>query len=203
MNEEKRERLLKRILPALLVLVVYFTFVSGWIGGRAEEAEKEVETIMSRGIAPEALPGIRAQQVQLDEEVKRLKSRQEEFNRMVQERTGLAGHAGYASQVSGRVSLLLERYGLREGGNAVEEPGRNLPKTYRDISQRLKNGKDAHWQLLRVDFAGDYLAVHRFFEALAKDETAALLPVSWAMHPPGDESPDLKWSLWMWLGPGA
>ncbi|HYE36084.1 hypothetical protein [Methylocaldum sp.] len=203
MNEEKRERLLKRILPGLVMLVVYFTFVSGRISGQAEEAEKEVESMISRGIAPEALPGIRTQQAQLDEDIKRLKGKQEEFNRMVQERTGLAGHPGYASHVGDRLSLLLEQHALREGNNTVEEPGQNLPKTYRDISQRLQNGKDSHWLLLRVDFTGDYRAAHRVFEAIAKDDTVALLPVNWAMYPPSNETPDLKWSLWMWLGPGA
>jgi hypothetical protein len=201
MNEEKRERLLKRILPALVLLVVYFTFISGRISGQAEQTEKEVVEMMSRGIAPEALPGVRAQQTQLDEDIKRMKTKQEEFDRMIQERTGFAGRPGYASHVSDRVSLLLEQHDLREGNNTVEEPGQNLPKTYKDIIRRLQNAKDAHWALLRVDFAGDYRATHRFFEAIAKDESVALLPVSWAMYPPGDESPDLKWTLWMWLGP--
>ncbi|MGX2038971.1 hypothetical protein ACWJKU_02390 [Methylocaldum sp. MU1018] len=203
MNEEKRERLLKRILPALVLLVVYFTFVSGRISGQAEQTEKEATEMMSRGIAPEALPGVRAQQTRLDEDIRRMKSQQDEFNRMVQERTGLAGRPGYAGQVSDRVSRLLERHGLREGDNTAEDPGQNLPKTYRDIVQRLQNAKDSRWTLLRVDFAGDYRAARRVFEAIAEDDGAALLPVIWAMYPPGDESSDLQWSLWMWLGPGA
>lgn len=48
--EEKRERLLKRLLPALVITIIYFVFVSNIMIVQKDKAEEDYLKIARRGI---------------------------------------------------------------------------------------------------------------------------------------------------------
>lgn len=70
--EQQREQWLKRILPAMGVLIVYFVIVSGFITDKTKKAEEEYKTLMSKGIDASMLPSKEQKQSKLTEELAKL-----------------------------------------------------------------------------------------------------------------------------------
>lgn len=78
-EEEKRERLLKRILPGMAITIIYFIFISGTLSEKKIKAEDNYTSLMRKGISTASLPGVIKQQSQTQTQISGLEKQHNEF----------------------------------------------------------------------------------------------------------------------------
>lgn len=100
--EQQREQWLKRILPALGVLVVYFVIISGFVTEKSKKAEAQYVSLQQKGVDAAALPGIEQQQRGIREEIAKLEQEDKAM------RDALAANSGFLSR-SGSSNDVIER----------------------------------------------------------------------------------------------
>lgn len=203
--EEKRERQLKRILPGLAIIVVYFSFLSRWVTQGEEKAKADIKALQSRGIAVNAMPAMLQQEQQLDADIRRLSAQKAEFGKRLQEQAGFLSDPGYGSQLSDRVSSLLAKHHLRETGDdklgGKPSGEKEIAPAVRDVAQHMPQavGKKTSPTVWQVNFTGAYADVYRMLAEL-QAEKSAVIPVALSMKPAPEDRMGMSWSLSMWTG---
>ena len=227
--EQQREQWLKRILPALVVLVVYFVIISGFVTEKSRKAEEQYTGMVQKGINAAVLPGIAQQQRALSDEIARLDQENKALLSALEANSGFLARTGSANVTIERVSAILEKNRLQ-----VLELNRNdkpdpkiLPKSLRDTRQWLKeisaggtaavaataptaptaapvaddtDIKDLN--LWTIRYIGTYLDNFRALSSLANSDIKAL-PVSLTMQAyksnNGSNTGKQEWVLTLWL----
>ena len=205
-DEEKRERLLKMVLPSLLVGVIYFVFVADTISKKTVEAEKGWRALKSKGISSAALPGVGRRKKSLDSKINQLKQERESLGGKMAEHTGFLDSPNYGNRVIDKLSYLLARNRLRVIDEGYAEtknsntPSPSMPEMLYSVNQWLGNGSEKRTMTSwRVRFSGRYTDLHQALNQLAQERPAIIpygLTMSEAEHS-GDGT--MVWSLMVWL----
>lgn len=204
-DEKQRERLLKRVLPALAITIIYFVFISGTLTEKAAKAEQEFKSLRNKGVSEANLKGTQQQYSTLQGELAELKKRDAEVQNSLSAKAGfLYGRNSMSGAVSA-IGHLLEKHNLR----LIEEHGlgdrklSELPRAYEDLKKwldvMLKNGDTVH--IHRFAFSGDYVDVYEMQREMALSEITAM-PVFLSMKNLEGAGPDYtgkQWTLDVWI----
>ncbi len=203
MTAEERERLLKRILPALAVGVIYFTFVKGFVEKATEKAEAEWRGLAQKGVSASAIPAFERQLANLDRQIAELKANKQRLDAKLAEELGSLASGHDTNRLIAELTAILGHHRLqvvREGRH--DEIFTHGTRTVREIRQRLAERKlddKLHFQVWRVEFLGRYGDVYAALREMA-DDAVPLIPLDLTMQEPEDDSdPRMRWSLTIWI----
>ena len=225
--EQQREQWLKRILPALGVLVVYFVIISGFVTEKSKKAEEQYTGLVQKGIDASALPGIGQQQRALAEEIAKLAQEYKALHTALEAKSSFLSSSGSANVSIERISVILANNKLQVLDEKRDDKPDTamLPKSLRDTRHWLKDissvettavaktpaasapavdksadNKDLN--IWTIHYTGTYLDTFRALSALADSDIRAL-PVSLTMqaYKSNNQSNTGKqeWVLTLWL----
>ena len=195
-----RERLFKRVLPTLAILVISFVFISPKMTGAVASAKAEITTLKSSGSLPEAIPGLQSQSDALNAEIRKLEQEQTAMDGELSKATEFLKRPNYANQVSTRLAAVLENHHvfvLEDRLDAATEKD-NMPKSLREIRDWVVNhsgGVGASARSLRL--RGSYNDVYAALNELAHDGLT-IVPIALGMRAP-DGGGELEWTLELWI----
>jgi len=225
-TEQRREQWLKRVLPALVVLVVYFSVVSpNYVIPRAKKAEEQYQGLVKKGISESAFPGLEKQQSAVREIISQLEAEGKLLKGALQTKDGFLSRS---ETINARVELIStilvgnHLQVLNEDRN--DKPGNDLlPGSLRETQTWLKDllslqpeasamakspvvtkvgGQDSGLNLWTIRYVGTYLDNYHALASLAASDIKALR-VSLTMHPylPGSDNTSglQEWVLTLWL----
>lgn len=204
--EQQRELWLKRILPGLVISVIYFVFISGIVSDKAKKAEDSYRQLMQRGISSAAIPGLENQKNRLQDELLKLKQKDEQVQNGLSEKAGFLYGKSNSHEAIDRIALLLAQHRLRITEESVIEQKKvtELPQSIIHIQQWLNTALkiDDAIKTHRIGFVGHYVDVYAMLQQLA-DENIKALPVYLSMaHLESDDRNDVglkKWVLELWI----
>jgi hypothetical protein len=141
-TEQRREQWLKRVLPALVVLVVYFSVVSpNYVIPRAKKAEEQYQGLVKKGISESAFPGLEKQQSAVREIISQLEAEGKLLKGALQTKDGFLSRS---ETINARVELIStilvgnHLQVLNEDRN--DKPGNDLlPGSLRETQTWLKD----------------------------------------------------------------
>jgi hypothetical protein len=210
--EQQREQWLKRALPALAVLVVYFVIISGFVTEKSKKAEAQYVSLKQKGIDVSALPGIEQQQRGISEEIARLEQEDKAMHDALAANSGFLSRSGSPNDAIERISVILANNNLQ-----VLDEKRNdkptLPRSLRDTQHWLKdvlsvapvttvsaatNTDDKDLNIWTIHYVGRYLDNYRALSSLSDSDTKAL-PVSLAMQAYKSNPDKQEWLVTLWL----
>lgn len=204
--EQQRELWLKRILPGLLISVIYFVFISGIVSDQAKTAEDAYRLLMQRGISSAALPGLENQKNRLQDELFKLKQKDEAVQNGLSEKAGFLYGGNDSHEAIDRIALLLDQHRLRISEESANERKQlaHMPQSIVDVRQWLSDAlkMDDQIRTHRISFVGRYVDVYAMLRQLA-DEKIKALPVFLTMgNLPDDEQHEVglkQWMLELWI----
>ncbi|MFA6162392.1 MAG: hypothetical protein WC685_03070 [Methylobacter sp.] len=218
--EQKREQWLKRILPALGVLVIYFVIFSGFVTEKSKKAEEQYKGLVQKGIDASALSAIEQQQRVIGEEIAKLEQEDKAIHDAIVANSGFLSHSGSSNDAIEQISVILANNNLQvldEKRN--DKPGKDvLPRSLRDTRSRLKdilsvesatkvppvaaptgtNKDDKDLNIWTIRYVGSYLDNYRALSSLMGSDTKAL-PVSLTMQAYKANAGKQEWLLTLWL----
>ncbi len=106
--EQQREQLLKRILPALGVLVVYFAIISGFITEKSKKAEQQYMEIFSKGINADSIPGMEQEKKRLEEEVTQLEQESKALHAALAAKSGFLSPERSTNDAIDRITVIFD-----------------------------------------------------------------------------------------------
>ena len=208
--EQQREQWLKRVLPALAVLVVYFAIISGFVTEKSKKAVEQYQSMKGKGIDAATLPGIGQQHQGIRTEIANLETESKAAQVALQAKSGFLSRSGSVNDTIERIGLILADNSLQvleEKRN--DKPGKEtLPKSISDTQRRLKDiasveaavdaktpvppalktavpadntVNDKDLNIWTIRYVGTYLDNYRALSSLADSDTRAL-PVSLKMQ---------------------
>ncbi|WP_036253752.1 hypothetical protein [Methylobacter sp. BBA5.1] len=225
--EQQREQLLKRILPALGVLVVYFAIISGFITDKSAKAEEQYVQMVSKGINPDAIPGMEQEKSRLKEEVIKLEQETKSIHAAMAAESGFLSLESSTNDAIDRITVILADNHLQVLEETPNEQSieKNLSRSLQDTQNWLKelltpeetpdpkakasaakkpaatddkNAKDLALNIRKIRFAGTYVDTYRALATLA-DSNIKALPVSLAMKAYDKGAGKQEWLLKLWL----
>lgn len=191
----ERQTLLKRLLPALAILVAYFVFIAPRVGPAGAAVRVGGEA------APElALMQLEQEKQALYREIASLQ-RQRPGPALPGGETGVFAQPGYANQAIQRLTALLAQHHARiltESGQELKSARETLPAAVRETSEAMQiQGMAAGGSLWSIRFNAAYPDVARALDSLAR-QTPMIIPVSLEMIlPETDGNPD--WIVTIWV----
>ncbi len=218
--EQQREQWLKRALPALVALVVYFVIISGFVTEKSKKAEAQYAGLKQKGIDKAALPGIELQQRGIREEIAKLEQEDKAMHDALAANSGFLSRSGSSNDAIERISVILANNNLQvldEKRN--DKPGTDtLPRSLRETQHWLKdvlsvepatktttaaapagtNTDDKDLNIWTIRYVGSYLDNYRALSALIDNDTKAL-PVSLTMQAYKSNTGKQEWQLTLWL----
>jgi hypothetical protein len=211
--EQQREQLLKRVLPALVVLVVYFAIISGFVTDKSKNAQQQYQALKSKGIDPAALQGMGQQQQVLRTEVAALEAENKAARETLQAKSGFLSRTGTVNDTLAQIGAILAKNSLQvlEEKQSAQLSGKEiLPKSIGDTQRRLKEiaaGPADNLNIWTIHYVGNYLDNYRALSSLAGDDAIKALPVSLTMQPykstndsdPAKDAGKQEWLLTLWL----
>ncbi|MFZ2312730.1 MAG: hypothetical protein WAV82_08940 [Methylobacter sp.] len=215
--EQKREQWLKRILPALAVLVVYFVIFSGFVTEKSKKAEEQYKGLVQK---VSALSGLEQQQRVTGEEIAKLEQEDKAIHDALAANSGFLSHSGSSNDAIERISVILANNNLQvmdEKRN--DKPSKDaLPRSLRDTHSWIKdilsaeqvtpgtpaaapagtNKDDKDLNIWTIRYVGSYLDNYRALSSL-RDSDAKALPVSLTMQANKSNPGKQEWQLTLWL----
>lgn len=204
--EEQRDQWLKRLLPGLMIGVIYGVFVRPVLSGDTDKARQEYEGLMMRGISAAVLPGMEQQRNGLQQQISKLKEDDQKIHGELAGYAGFLAHEASANTASEQVAALFAEHNLRvieEKRDEKASPAA-FSKSLRDTQKWLQDALQlqATMTVAEIHFAGTYLDAYRAMAVLADGKINAL-PLSltmqeWKSTERGDEGL-LEWRLMLWI----
>ena len=199
--EEKRERLLKRLLPALVITIIYFVFVSNIMIAQKDKAEEDYLKIARRGISPAALPGINNQIAQIKKQTSVLKTKQQLRQQQIKEMATFVDKSEGSTEASTLLATILAENKVR----VTEDENRTLDEAelspaLKEIKKLLLPEKPINAQ--HLELRANYFAMYSALKQMNELKLQAV-PVVFNMTSPS-EMTDLKpgeliWELDLWI----
>lgn len=226
--EQKREQWLKRILPALVVLVVYFVFISGFVTEKSEKAQEQYSGLLKKGINSAALPGMAQQQQGVRDEIAKLEKEGAAIREALAAKSGFLSRTGSVNDTIEQISIILKNNNLeildeKRNENPDQEA---ITKSLRDTQLWLKDmlpakavadpknalkpagaasdkkSQEPGLNIWTIHYVGSYLDNYYALKMLI-DSDIKVLPVTLTMQPykPDADSSTGKqeWVLTLWL----
>jgi len=205
-DEKLREQWLKRILPGLVITVIYFVFVSNVLTGKADKAENEYKSIIGKGISEQALPGMRQQFSQAQSALAVLKQKDQALRSSLSEKAGFLFGENDEIETARQISLLMQEHHLRVSDERTvnELTVSRLPKSAADLKKWLDDSLKTEEKIksYRIEFEGAYPNVYAALRQLALGNFK-VLPVFISMQDAESHSgayAGLKaWTLELWI----
>lgn len=209
--EQKRERLLKRILPGMAITVIYFVFISGIMSEKMHKAEENYQSMMRKGVSAASLPGVMSQSSQLQQQIADLRRQQNEHREKLKAMAGFLYNSTPSNEATALLSGILDNHGIR----MLEEKR----ETYAEADLSASQQEVWHWlkppekadpkdkpegamiYVQHLWLKGSYRSMYGAMAAIAASELKAV-PVLFTMHTPDSEneaSNELEWELILWM----
>ena len=200
-DEKQRELWLKRFLPALIVIVIYFVFISNILTGKTNQAEKDYRQLVSQGISDVALPGLEQSRSSVQSEVDVLKKKDAEVQAGLAEKAGFLYDKSDINTVIDQIGALLQKHQLRiiEEQHVNDRKVADLPHSFSDVKRwltdMLNNGDTVH--VHRVKIVGSYLNMYNALQDMVRNKVDAI-PLFLDMKNPTDtESKEVGVKIWV------
>ncbi len=227
-DEKDREKLLKRFLPALVILVIYFIFIKEKVNDELKEAEKQFVEMESKGISAKVIPELQKRKSSIAQGVAKLDAEQKKIKKKLDKHTKTL-------EGTENINLMLEKlsnYFVANQLHVVQEDwvktvdSANLPKSFNAVKLWLEASKqgggnaaikaapiapvpgisvpDTEPERLReIQFFGAYQHVYEAMAGFANRQFN-VIPVSISMELPEDDSTHskqghMKWILKLWI----
>jgi hypothetical protein len=199
-DAKHRERLLKRVLPAMTIIILYFVFVSGNLTQKANKAEQDYKALRNKGVSDENQKSVQQQFSQLQQDLAGLKNRDDEVQRGLAEKAGFLFAQSDNNSAVDEISKLMEKNGLRllDQQNLGDKKLSELPKAYSDLKKwidlKLQNGDKV--RVYRFVFTGSYVDAYEMLKEMALSELP-VMPVFWSMkNPEANDTVNSGLKLW-------
>ncbi|QPK61495.1 hypothetical protein IVG45_11320 [Methylomonas sp. LL1] len=177
-DDKLRERWLKRFLPALVITVIYFVFVSNTLVAKSDQAEQAYKAIKLKGVDEDALPGLNRKKQKLQDELLGLKRRDQEVQAGLTAKAGfLYGQTDLNDSID-KLAQLLQRHRLQiiDDRDLGDKKVAELPRSFADLknwlSEMLKKTDTVHTH--RFNFIGHYADVYEMLDELGQGRIKAL-----------------------------
>lgn len=214
--EQQREQILKRALPALAILVLYFAMGSGFITKKSDEAKKQFTVISQKGINEAVLPSIEQDKQRLQQELAELKTQESELNKALEASSSFLSHGKDVNESLSKVSKILKENHLQvlDEKRAEKLTKEQISKALRDTEKWLKdmladdtkpktpavsnatpNPEELNFWV--IHYAGSYLDSYRALSQLAANGIKAS-PLSLTMQTSKSANKH-EWILTLWL----
>lgn len=208
-EEQKRDRLLKRVLPAMAVTIIYFIFISGMLSEKMTKAENDYTNLMRKGVSAAAVPGMIKQQSQTQTQISALENQHTEFKQKLKELAGFLSNITPSNESSTLLSTILASNSIRIKNEHRETfAEEKLSPALKEVWQWLKptpdpKNKDQSSEIYvqHLSLSGSYQSMYAAMTSIAKGQLKAV-PVSFSMNASADENTltgDLDWELLLWM----
>lgn len=196
--EQKREQLLKRMLPALAITIIYFVFVSGFIGEQKNKAEDQYIKLMQKGISPESIPNLDKQIDMSSRQIASLTSKQTELQEKIKTMASFVGGNNGNTQTSALLAEILVQNNLQViNEESTTLDSKDLPLAIKDIKAWLQPKGEVNIQ--RLNLRGRYLDM-LYALKLIKENKLQTLPIRFNMTTPEENGvTGLQWELVLWM----
>jgi len=202
-QEEKREQILKRALPALFITVIYFIFISDIMGDQAIKAQEDYTKLMRKGISPAALPGVYKQQEQARKKLAKLKAEQAKYALEIKKMAGFVSADGNAMDTATDLANILANQLVRVNKELSETfLVDDLPVALKEVRRLLKSDDkedNASITVQHLWLQGSFNQVYAALAEMKKNKLAAV-PVELRMDSKeSDSASQLSWELLLWM----
>jgi hypothetical protein len=209
--EQKREQLLKRILPGMAITVIYFVFISGIMSEKMHKAEENYRNMTLKGVSAAALPGVMSQSGQIQQQIADLKRQQNEYKEKLKTLAGFLSSSTPSNDSTELLAGILDANGIRmleEKREAYAEADLNasLQEVWHWLKPPAATDPKAKPEatviyVQHLWLRGSYQSMYGAMAAIADSELKAV-PVLFTMHTPDaeDGTPgELEWELILWM----
>lgn len=222
--EQQREQWLKRMLPALGVLVVYFVIISGFVTSKTKKAEDEYKALVSKGIDTSMLPIKQQEQTKLKEELAKLTAEEKSLRDTLMANSGFLAGKATQNDTLDKISVIFANNSLQvlEEKRIDKVSLASLSKSFIELQKYLNELSPAPVpavpvpvttavpaaatstvNLQTIHYYGSYNDNYRALSALLTSNIK-VLPVSLTMQVPKSNndstvSGQLEWNLMLWL----
>ena len=204
--EEKRERLFKRILPALVITVIYFVFISGFVSENAKKARNSYDDLVRKGVSIDDLPDMQKNEARVRKEIAELNKQHQEFRKKMRGIAGFLTENSPSNDSTARLSRILARNRLliTEEKSEFFNSEQLLP-SLQEVKHWLKDGNEKEEggiKVQRLNLVGGYTDMYRALAEIAEGDLQAV-PVMLTMNEHLDEqntpTGQLEWELVLWM----
>ena len=202
-EEEKREQILKRALPALFVTIIYFIFISDIMGDQALKAQEDYTRLARKGISPAALPGVYKQQQQAREKLIKLKAEQAKYALEIKKMAGFVSVDANSMDTATALANILAKHSVRVSKELSESfVVDDLPVALKEVRGLLKTDAKGEVASINVQHLWLHASFNQMYAALAEinTEKLAAIPVELVMGAEeGLPAGELAWELLLWM----
>ncbi len=221
-DEKVREKVLKRFLPSLVILVIYFTYIRGAINEDLKKAEKQYQDIANLGISADVIPALQKTQTEVAVSVSKVQKEYREIRQDLDKHTFLLNGSENVNQILENISAYLTKNNLHVISEKWADSTHSaaLPKSFNAVRQWLEASKtkdsaanektaqtsesieNVSGRLRVILFYGSYLDTFKAMVGFAAKKFKAI-PVSLDMKLPDEEGAEqrgqLQWQLKLWI----
>lgn len=218
-DEKEREQILKRFLPAIVILVVYFTFFKETFDEERKAAEQQYKSMAGKGITAEVLPALHKRKGEIGASVSKLRVEYHNVQQELDKHTSQLIGSGNVNKTLETLSNYFAKNQLHvTQADWVDSSGSGaaaLPKSFNAVKlwlatseARKSKGKEdknepSENRLREILFYGSYKNVYRAMAGFA-NRKFNVIPISLSMALPGDDDSaskrgQLKWVLKLWI----
>lgn len=199
--EEKRERLLKRMLPALGITIIYFIFVSDIMVDQKTKAQDDYLELARKGISRDVIPSINSQNKRMGTEIGTLQEEQTAHKNKIKEMATFVDKAEASTESATLLATILAENGVR----VVKDQDRvidveALTPALKEIKLLLLPNKPIKAQ--HLELRANYMSMYAALRQM-KEKKLQAVPVLFTMVSPEDTKGfrpgELKWELDLWI----
>lgn len=205
-DQSVREQWLKRLLPGVLVTVIYFVFISSTLSQKAQTSETEVRNLKSKGIDQQVISSLNSRIDAVQAELTQLKQQDKALMDNLLAKAGFLFGTSNMNEVVYQIaeSLKFNHLSILEERSIGQVKLNSLPPSFADFSQWLlgvtKIEENAH--IHRFSFVGLYPDVYKVLMKFARGEINAV-PVYLTMKNPDAgqlvENGKKVWIMDVWI----
>jgi len=200
-EEEKREQILKRALPALFITIIYFIFISDIMAEKAQKAEESYTKLVQKGISPSALPNVYRQQSQAREKLNKLQAEQTKYANEIKQMAGFLSGESDSTDTATDLANILVKHQLSVTKELSESfQVEHLPMALKEVRELLQSKEKT--DEISVQHVWLHGGFNDMYAALAEMNQSKLsaIPVQFTMNVPSDsQSVGLEWELVLWM----
>lgn len=205
-DDKQREQWLKRLLPALLVTVIYFVFVSGTLSKAHDKAEQAYKALQLKGVDESALFDLNQRKQKLAGELATLRQRNQKEVELLSGKLGVVTQSEHVNHSIDQLVQLMQQAGVspvEDRSLGLRKPA-DLPRSLADLSSALHDllPNSDGVRLHQFEVIGSYTQVYDWLRFWAASEVRAV-PVSVVMRniddPHNRYVGKKKWTVECWL----
>ncbi len=212
--EEKREQLLKRILPGLAITIIYFVFVSGLLSEKMTKAEEKYQNMVRSGVSQNAMSGVMTRQSKSQQQIRKLESENRKYAEKLKELAGFLSADSSSNASATLLSNILAKNNIKTQKEeresiteeqltpALKEVWKWLkPPESKDAKKAKKPAAKPSIYVQHLWLKGSYQQLYNTMNAIAKSDLQ-VLPVTFTMRTPEQDesrSGELEWELVLWM----